>query len=211
MAVYLRRLFQGRGYILKKRSRSIKVILFDGSEDAGPDDQGSKTGEEVVFGVVFVVPRHFVELQGSGLSLGPRVGLGEVAISAVSLAGPFVKDSSFMQPLNEGDLGLFFIEKLGRFGEIFHISGFIVKSSSLVSISFVQRSVLQLFQSAHITDKLLPVHTRDEGAFVGVFEFLGDITHRKDQSVPVFMVLIFAGHKGEDVVKARLVELELRD
>ena len=84
-------------------------------------------------------------------------------------------------------------------------------SSGLVSISLVQRSVLQFIQSAHKTNEFLPVYARDKRAFIGVFVLLGDETHRKDQSVPVFVVLVFARHEREDVVEARLVELEERD
>ena len=81
----------------------------------------------------------------------------------------------------------------------------------MVCISSEQRSVFQLVESAHKAYELLSVDTRNIGASIGVFVFFGDETHRKEKSVPVLIVLILSSHKGENVVIARLVELELRD
>lgn len=94
---------------------SIKAILFDESEDASPDEEGSKTAEEVVLGLVFVVPWHFVELKGSGFGLGPRVRLSEVAISAISLARSFIIYSGLVESLDKSDCDLVFVEELRRF------------------------------------------------------------------------------------------------
>lgn len=134
-----------------------------------------------------------------------------MAISAISLARSFIIDSGFVKSLNDSDCGLVSVEELRRFGKIFHISAGIFKSAVLVCISSEQRSVLQLVKSAHKAHELLSVDTRNLGASVGVFELFGDETHRKDKSVSVLIVLILSSHKGENVVKARLVELELRD
>ena len=105
------------------------------SEDAGSHQEREDRGSEVLFRLVFIVPRHLVQLQGTCLCLGPGIFSSGCSIYVKSNAAALVIVSSFMQLLKDSHRGLFAVEQLRCSTYVLEVSVSVEPSAGLVCVS----------------------------------------------------------------------------
>lgn len=76
----------------------------------------------------------------------------------------------------------------------------------MISISLEPRVILELVNSAHVTDEFLPINSLNADSFGWVDKPVWDPSHVEEKTVPVFVVLVFTGDERHHSHSTILVE-----